>query len=55
MVQEVRNDVYDKLSTQSGEIYSAVWDKVHKTLAILDKVHEKLGQQPGTLQQPKSS
>ncbi|KAJ2919883.1 hypothetical protein MD484_g580, partial [Candolleomyces efflorescens] len=55
MVHEVRNDVYDKLSTQSGEIYSAVWDKVHKTLAILDKVNEKLGQQSGTQQQPKSS
>ena len=55
MVQEVRNDVYDKLSAQSEEIYGAVWDKVHKTLAILDKVNEKLGQQSGTQQQPKSS
>ncbi|RXW18473.1 hypothetical protein EST38_g7380 [Candolleomyces aberdarensis] len=59
MVQEVRNDVYDKLSSQSGEIYGVVWDKVHKTLAVLDLVQAKLAQQAGipqqTAQQPKSS
>lgn len=57
MVQEVRNEVYDKLHSQSEEIYQAVWDKVHKALNVLDLVQAKLAQQAlqQPVQQPKSN